>query len=447
MKVDIVAKEIIKPSSPTPDNLRSFKLSLLDQLAPAVYGPMIFFYPNGDTTHHASIAEHSHHLKKSLADTLTRFFPLAGRIKDNFTIDCNDYGVGCVEARVNCLLSEILEHPDLEALNQFLPFELDSTESSTDSLILVQSTFFNCGGVAIGVGLSHKLTDGATYGTFLKGWSATALGVGDTVVPLFNASSLFPPRNLSTMTSMALNFSKEKCVLRRLVFAAPKIDALKAITASPGVQNPTRAEAVTALIWKCALNAARSNSRILRPSLLSQSVNLRRQIVPPLPENTIGNLGAHISAHKDESEIELQGLVREIRRGKQDFSKKYVKKLQDDAFKAITETFKEAVSMFKSRDIEFYKLTNMCNFPFYEIDFGWGKPTWVTIPGVTLKNLVKLMDSREGDGSIEALVILSEKDMTLFERDKDLLAYASLNPSILELNPMRPMTPLLTSSL
>ncbi|KAJ0094106.1 hypothetical protein Patl1_16845 [Pistacia atlantica] len=388
MKVDIVAKEIIKPSSPTPDNLRSFKLSLFDQLAPAVYGPMIFFYPNGATTHHASIAEQSHHLKKSLADTLTRFFPLAGRIKDNFTIDCNDNGVGCVEARVNCLLSEILEHPDLEALNQFLPFELDSTESSTDSLILVQSTFFNCGGVA--------------------NWGR----------PFAQVEQMEP------------------------LFAAPNIDALKAITASPGVQNPTRAEAVTALIWKCALNAARSNSRILRPSLLSQSVNLRRKIVPPLPENTIGNLGAHISAHKDESEIELQGLVREIRRGKQGFSKKYVKKLQDDAFKAITETFKEAVSMFKSRDIEFYKLTNMCNFPFYEIDFGWGKPTWVTIPGVTLKNLVKLMDSREGDGSIEALVILSEKDMTLFERDKELLAYASLNPSLLKLNPMRPMTPL-----
>lgn len=224
----------------------------------------------------------------------------------------------------------------------------------------------------------------------------------------------------------------------------PKIDALKAIAASPIVQNPTRTEVVAGLIRKCALKAARSNSGILRLSLLSQTLNLRRKIVPPLPENTIGNLGAHVLAHKDESEIELQGLVREIRRGKQDFRKKCVKKLQEDPLKVVSEAFKEAMSMFKSRDIEFYKLSSLCTFLYYEIDFGWGKLAWMAYPGATLKNLIKLTDSRKGDGSIEALVSLCEKDIALFERDKELLAYACLNPSPLKINPV---TPPLTSSL
>ena len=42
------------------------------------------------------------------------------------------------------------------------------------------------------------------------------------------------------------------------------------------------------------------------------------------------------------------------------------------------------------------------------------------------------MDTNKGDGSIEAWVVLSEQDMYLFERDPELLAYASLNPSVLE---------------
>lgn len=65
-------------------------------------------------------------------------------------------------------------------------------------------------------------------------------------------------------------------------------------------------------------------------------------------------------------------------------------------------------------------------------------------PGATLKNLIKLTDSGKGDGSIEALVSLCEKDIALFERDKELLAYACLNPSPLKINPV---TPPLTSSL
>ncbi|KAE8123967.1 hypothetical protein FH972_018880 [Carpinus fangiana] len=45
MKVEIISKEIIKPSSPTlPHDLRNLKGSFLDQLAPTTYIPIILFY-------------------------------------------------------------------------------------------------------------------------------------------------------------------------------------------------------------------------------------------------------------------------------------------------------------------------------------------------------------------------------------------------------------------
>lgn len=37
-------------------------------------------------------------LKSSLSTTLTRFYPLAGRISDDFSVDCSDAGALYVEA-------------------------------------------------------------------------------------------------------------------------------------------------------------------------------------------------------------------------------------------------------------------------------------------------------------------------------------------------------------
>ena len=67
IKAVIINKEIIKPSSPTPAHLKTFKLSTLDQLAPPVYVPMLFFYRNNQAT---SSDQRSHNLKKSLSESV-----------------------------------------------------------------------------------------------------------------------------------------------------------------------------------------------------------------------------------------------------------------------------------------------------------------------------------------------------------------------------------------
>jgi shikimate O-hydroxycinnamoyltransferase len=84
--------------------------------------------------------------------------------------------------------------------------------------------------------------------------------------------------------------------------------------------------------------------------------------------------------------------------------------------------------------MNYITFTSWCNFGLYDIDFGWGKPIWVSLVGSNsnstdvLSNLVLLMDTRSGDG-IEAWVLLDKEDMIVLGQDKELLAFASLDTS------------------
>ncbi|TYJ40927.1 hypothetical protein E1A91_A04G175400v1 [Gossypium mustelinum] len=103
LNVEVMSKEIIKPSSPTSDQFRCYRLSFLDQISPPVYNPLILFYRltitegNIKTDDKIKIIDY---LKQSLTDVLTYFYPLAGRIKDNMFVNCNDEGVPFGETRV-----------------------------------------------------------------------------------------------------------------------------------------------------------------------------------------------------------------------------------------------------------------------------------------------------------------------------------------------------------
>ncbi|GMP47120.1 hypothetical protein CsSME_00015027 [Camellia sinensis var. sinensis] len=68
--------------------------------------------------------------------------------------------------------------------------------------------------------------------------------------------------------------------------------------------------------------------------------------------------------------------------------------------------------------------------PLYEADFGWGKPTWATAGHTEVPNVVVLSPTRDGEG-IEAWVKLIEEDIAFFECNKDLLDFATINPSAL----------------
>lgn len=441
MKVEIVSKENIKPSSPTPQHLKIFKLSLLDQLIPAPFVPMVLYFRNNDngSTKHVHVQERLVLLKHSLSQTLTKFYPLAGTIKDDLCIDCNDQGAYFAVAKVSYSLYQFLEHPDLQLISNFLPCELSFSGSSSGVQVThIQVNVFECGGIAIGLCISHKVLDGASLNTFLKAWSGIACESEKVVNPDFVGSLLFPTDGLwlkdASMVMWGSLFKKGKCTTRRFVFDGSAIAALKTMTSGKNVvQRPTRVEAVSAFIWKCAMAASEKRFGARRSSLLTHLVNLRKRITPTLSDESIGNLIwiATARCKAKNNELGYWDLVDQVRKGISEINVEFVKKMMGDQGAAVMGKSMKDIGNFGSEEVDHYGCTSWCNFDYYELDFGFGKPVWVSnvgLDGDVLMNFIILIDTRCGRG-IEAWVTLDEQEMNILEHDPDLMALASLDPS------------------
>ena len=128
----------------------------------------------------------------------------------------------------------------------------------------------------------------------------------------------------------------------------------------------------------------------------------------------------------------LQGLVCKIRGGISKINGDFVKKLRGEKRKSVMyESLKEIGGLGSNEEIDCFGFNSWCNFGFYEVDFGWGMPIWVSSIGTSdsvFSNLIILNDTRLGDG-IEAWVTIDEQDMARLECNPELLTFASLDPS------------------
>ncbi|KAK3437733.1 hypothetical protein EUGRSUZ_C02410 [Eucalyptus grandis] len=435
-KIEVVSTETIKPSSPTPPHLRNFNFCLLDQLAPSFYVPVVLFYLAPDQKAAPDSALVSGYLKTSLAQALSLFYPLGGRVKGNAGIDCNDEGALYMEAKARFELSKVLSNPDIDQLQQFLPFSPSrvSTNINEQVIVGVQANFFDCGGMGIGICISHKIADGASVSAFLNAWSEIANngvdGEASLITPFLKASELFQPKDINYQIPSGV-ISREKLSTKRFCFNG---ESLARLRAGFGGANPTRVEAVTALIWKSALAAARKRpewkEKYPPSSAVIHAVNIRSRIRPqPLPETTLGNLVQAVVAPLMEPNKgdELQDFAGTLRNSIRAIDSEYLSALQgENGLAKACENLMATRKLAASSAIELYRFSSWARFPFYEADFGWGRPAWVcTI--APIKNLVILMGTRCGDG-IEAWITLAEHDMIEFEHNDELLQFVSPNP-------------------
>jgi len=191
------------------------------------------------------------------------------------------------------------------------------------------------------------------------------------------------------------------------------------VASETGVQDPSRVEVLFALIYKCAATAARANSNSFKRSLLSLPVNLRPILDPPLATRTIGNILSFIKVETmSEDEMTIARVAREIRKGKEELKKEgHVEE------KKLVSLWSEWIYSM-GKEIELYRSSSVCNYPLNNLDFGWGKPSRVTIPVYGTANTCMFMDNLSGDG-IEVIIVLPEKDVTQFENSKDLIQFSS----------------------
>lgn len=399
MKIETFSTETIKPASATPSHLRTFKICLLDQLAPPFYAPVVLFYSasdvNGSSDDMISVSDK---LKASLSETLSSYYPFCGRLKENTSIDCRDEGALFVEARARFPLSEVLTDPDILGLQQFLPFLPYKLSSEKEVILGVKVNFFECGGVGIGVCVSHKIADGCSLAQFLISWAQVGLGLGFGArrEPRLDVSAVFQPRDVNFPMPAGV-ISSEKLVTKRFRFSRKAMALLRAEVSG---LKPTRVEALTALIWKTALESAKVRPGSLGeflPSAATHVVNIQCRAAPPLPEHTLGNLWQSAVASlmdTGKEALQMKDLLAPVQKSIRRMNADFVGELQgDNGFATACEPLMAARKL-TSRGgaaVELYRFSSWARFPFYEVDFGWGRPKWICTTSVPMKNAVILM--------------------------------------------------------
>ncbi|KAK3200242.1 hypothetical protein Dsin_023657 [Dipteronia sinensis] len=435
MEVRVMSRKLLKPSVPTPNHLKTLKLSCIDQLAPSAFGSFIFYYPsNGDLTISEKEAR-LEKLEKSLSETLTRFYPLAGRyIEDRDSIDCNDEGAEYLNARVDGQFARFLEQNCDQAVDQqlncLIPFENEALEFS-QMVLAVQVNMFDCGGLAIGVCLSHKVADGFVIFSFMQGWAmACKVGLEEVVCPSFDMGILFSARDVDKFSIPVREDKGMKPITKRFVFNGDAISKLKAkVMASSGSavkRHPSRVEVVTAFIWKARIRVSQAKHGHSRPSLLTLSYNFREKTSLHIPDNAFGNVFKLVLAKYKPTETkfefpDLVGLIGDaISKTTAECSKT---KNPDDLFSSAINSMRELHESLEKMETDICVFTSVCRFPYYEIDFGWGKPAWVSSVHKP-SDIVLMMDTKCGTG-IEAWATFEEQEMLLFQQDHDIMSYTS----------------------
>ncbi|KAK9732775.1 hypothetical protein RND81_04G021000 [Saponaria officinalis] len=453
MEVKIISSETIKPSSPTPSHLRKYTLSLLDQKYTPIVVPAILFYERPQGVAPLDMDR----LRTCLSQTLTAFYPLAGRAESRDVIICNDEGIPFVEAHVDCELSSVVK--SLSSLGS----DLRSFYPPRDGLLeggiqfAIQMNVFSCGGFAFAWYCTHNVTDGTSTANFFRYWTALYAQRSEYAVQdLMDFNSVvtaFPPvpprvpqeekpvttelkpekqegQEKEEKKKSSFNFSfQSHIVARSFLIKSKAVAELKAKSVSEEVPYPSRFEAVSAFLWKSIVSSSTTEGK----TMINMPVNLRPRVDPPLPLDSVGNIFENALV-QSEKKAELHEFVARIRGSiskMKDFATEYQGEKREEAKDAHWKRFIKAVIECKGKDAyvisPWYKSSG-----FTDIDFGFGTPIRVVpmddVVNHNQRNTIMLMEFVDSDGDgFEAWMFLEEECIKFLESNPEFLAFASPN--------------------
>ncbi|KAJ4848618.1 hypothetical protein Tsubulata_016184 [Turnera subulata] len=444
MDVQILSRKLIRPSSA--DHPKTMTFSLLDQIGPPqFYVSCLFYYlpsnggdqgRDGGGNNVNNSARTNERLQESLSETLTLFYPFAGRhSKENLFVDCNDEGAEYLEAQVgNCSLAQLLKDGLLESelRRHLFALVLPSEYKQNTPVLKVQCNIFECGGLAVGVTLWRKIADAFTFFTFINSWAtACRIGIEHVPSPNFELATIFPPGDLSSLKTIVPRKSEGNIVEKKFVFDGAVISNLKAAASALGQlkHQPSRVEVVTAFLWEILIKVSQARHGKLRSSFLAFSINMRGKTMAALPENCCGNFvivaaAKHIPEDGEEETVKLEPLVSKLHEGIRRRIADCAEVLNGDDLLTLTNrSFQEMGEALKDEESDFFVIVSWCRFPMYEADFGWGKPAWASYVSTPAQRIL-LSDTVDGDG-IEAWIGVDENSLQLFEQDPDIIAFTT----------------------
>lgn len=112
----------------------------------------------------------------------------------------------------------------------------------------------------------------------------------------------------------------------------------------------------------------------------------------------IGNIISHCIASEttgEQREKEVWDIVGDIKINLKVYCEKFPSDYRDEEWGWLYKLHaKQSMERPKNEgDVAVISCSSWCKFPFYEVDFGRGKPIWVTVPELSAKDSIILIDT------------------------------------------------------
>ncbi|KAK4431705.1 Spermidine hydroxycinnamoyl transferase [Sesamum alatum] len=449
MKINLNSSCLVKPAEPTWNG--SLALSELDQIGSLAYVSLIHLYrPPQDWSEAISRT-----LKSSFSKVLVPFHPLAGRWSrtsgGRLQIECSGLGVPLTEAESEATLDELKEFEH----HQLVP----SVDLEPLPLVAVQLTRFKCGGVCLGVAMSHAAVDGQSASHFYTEWARLARGEQLQIQPFLDRKLLGdlgrkphyaspPPPEFDAppllIGESSCKSEREKITIRAsLRLTKFQIEMLRRKAnenrGPASGSSFTSYETITGHIWRCSCKARRHMRE--QQTRLSISVDIRRRVQPPLPKTYLGNAVLDVMALDYAGDLVSKPLfyaASKVREAINKVTTEYVASTIDflsgvDDLSSFQDW--NSISIDDDGKGFFFGNPNLCvtswlTLKFHGLDFGWGKEIYMgPVDYGSDGDCLIVPSGNDGDGSVIVIVCLQEAHMEalkkFFYEDMELLVHES----------------------
>ncbi|KAF5806945.1 putative quinate O-hydroxycinnamoyltransferase [Helianthus annuus] len=427
MKIMVRESTMVIPAEESP-NINLWN-SNLDLTVPNVHTPTVYFYrrPNGVANFFDTKL-----MKDTLSRALVPFYPMGGRFKvdenGRIEIDCRGQGVLFVEADSDGVIDDLGDFAPTPKGEKLIPAVDYSRGIESYPLLVLQVTFFKCGGVSLGVGMHHFLCDGISASHFMNTWADMARGL-DLIMPPFIDRTLLrardPPQpiydhieyHLGRSMKLSLEAQPHETVVSIFKLTQDQLIVLKAKSMEDGNPiNYSTFEIVSSHVWKCVCRA-----RCLpddQETKLYFVIDGRARLEPALPPGYFGNVIFSINATSVAGEIVSNpswyaaSLIHEaVVKRTNDYLKSIIDYLefQPDLLSLVGDT----VETYKSSNLA---ITTWARLPFHDVDFGWGRPIFMGPGGVNVEGIATMLPSPINDGSLSIVITLQVDQMKLFKK-------------------------------
>lgn len=425
MIIEVKQSTMVKPAEETPRV--ALWNSNVDLVVPRFHTPSVYFYrPNG-----ASDFFDAEVMKKALSKALVAFYPMAARLKRDddgrIEIDCNGQGVLFVEAQTPSSVDDFGDFAPTLQLKQLIPTVDYSAGLSTYPLLVLQVTYFKCGGVSLGVGMQHHVADGFSGLHFVNTWSDIARGLDITSPPFIDRSLLKardPPQpafqhieyQLPPAMKTPQQSNSETAAVSIFKLTRDQLNALKAKSKEDG--NPisySSYEMLAGHVWRSVCKARGLPDD--QETKLYIATDGRSRLRPPLPPGYFGNVIFTATPISEAGDLIAKptwyaaGRIHDA-----------VVRMDDDYLRSALDYLElqpdlsvlvRGAHTFKCPNLG---ITSWVRLPIHDADFGWGRPIFMGPGGIAYEGLSFVLPSPSNDGSLSVAIALQPEHMKLFEK-------------------------------